>query len=64
MVKTLNCIKIDELGVTCFIISLFNVQHVSNVSTSILRNLRLICCVISWDVLLWFDVYWYYGVVR
>ena len=26
----------------CFIISLFNVQHVSNVSTSIFRSLRLI----------------------
>ena len=36
-------IKIDQLDVTCFIISLFNAQHVSNVSTSILRNLRLIC---------------------
>ena len=28
--------------VTCFIISLFNVQHVSNVSTSIFRSLRLV----------------------
>ena len=27
-------------------------------------NLRLICCVISWVVLLWFDVCWCYGVVR
>ena len=51
-------IKIDQLDVTCFIISLFNAQHVSNVSTSILRSLRLICCVISWVVLLWFDVCW------
>ena len=49
-------IKIDQLDVTCFIISLFNAQHLSNVSTSILRSLRLICCVISWVVLLWFDV--------
>ena len=49
-------IKIDQLDVTCFIIALFNVQHVSNVSTSILRSLRLICSVISWVVLLWFDV--------
>ena len=57
-------IKIDHLDVTCFIISLFNTQHVSNVSTSILRSLRLICCVISWVALLWFDVYWCYGVVR
>jgi len=28
----------DQLDVTCFIISLFNAQHVSNFSTSILRN--------------------------
>jgi len=32
--------------------SLFNAQHVLNVSTSILRSLRLICLVISWVVLL------------
>jgi hypothetical protein len=57
-------IKKDHLDVTCFIISLFNAQHVSNVSTSILRCLRLICCVISWVVLLWYDVCWCYGVVR
>ena len=57
-------IKIDQLDVTCFIISLFNAQHVSNFSTSILRSLRLICWVISWVVLLWFDVCWCYGVVR
>ena len=57
-------IKRDQLDVTCFIISLFNAQHVSNFSTSILRNLRLICWVILWVVLLWFDVCWCYGVVR
>jgi len=34
-------IKIDQLDVTSFIISLFTAQHVSNVSTSILRSLRL-----------------------
>ena len=28
---------------TCFIISLLNAQHVSDVNTSILRSLRLIC---------------------
>jgi hypothetical protein len=39
-------------------------QHASNVSTSILRSLRLICRVVSWVVMLWFDVYWFYGVVR
>jgi len=35
-------IKIDQLDVTCFIISLFTAQLVSNVSTSIFRGLRLI----------------------
>ena len=35
-------IKIDQLDVTCFIISLFTAQHVSNVSTSIFRSMRLI----------------------
>jgi len=56
-------IKRDQLDVTCFIISLFNAQHVSDVNTSILRNWRLICWVISWVVLLWFDVCWCYVVV-
>jgi len=53
----------DQLDVTCFFISLFNDQHVSDVNTSILRSLRLICWVISWVVLLWFDVCWCYVVV-
>ena len=53
----------DQLDVTCFIISLFNAQHVSDANTSILRSLRLICWVISWVVLLWFDVCWWYVVV-
>jgi len=57
-------IKRDQLDVTCFIISLFNAQHVSNVSTSILRSLRFICWVISCVVLLWYDVCWCYGAVR
>ena len=35
-------IKIDQLDVTCFIISLFNAQRVSDVNTSIFRSLRLI----------------------
>ena len=35
-------IKIDQLDVTCIIISLFTAQHVSNVSTSIFRSLPLI----------------------
>jgi len=56
-------IKRDQLDVTCFFISLFNAQHVSDVNTSILRSLGLICWVISWVVLLWFDVCWCYGVV-
>jgi len=54
----LRWIKRDQLDVTCFIISLFNAQHVPDVNTSILRSLRLICWVISWVVLLWFDVCW------
>jgi len=53
----------DQLNVTCFIISLFNAQHVSNVSTSILRSLRLICWVISWVVFVWYDVCSCYVVV-
>jgi len=56
-------IKWDQLYVTCFIGSLFTTQHVSDVNTSILRSLRLICWVISWVVLLWFDVCWCYDVV-
>jgi len=39
-------IKRDQLDITCLFISLFNAQHVSDVNTSILRRLRLICCVI------------------
>jgi len=35
--------KKDQLDVTCFIISLFNAQHISDVNTSIVRSLRLIC---------------------
>ena len=57
-------VKRDQLDVTCFIISLFIAQHVSDVNTSILRTLRLICWVISWVLLLWFDVCWCYVVVR
>ena len=37
--KTENWIMIAQLDVTCFIISPFNAQHVSNVSTSIFRSL-------------------------
>jgi len=56
-------IKRDQLDVTYFFISLFNAQQVSDVNTSILRSLRLICWVISWVVLLWCDVCWCYVVV-
>ena len=35
-------IKIDQLDVTCYIISPFTAQHVLNVSISIFRSLRLI----------------------
>ena len=56
-------IKRDQLDVTFFIISLFNAHHVSDVNTSILRSLQIICWVISWVVLIWFDVYWCYVVV-
>ena len=44
--------KRDQLDVTCFFISLFNAQHVSDVNTSIIRNMRVICWVISCVVLL------------
>ena len=56
-------VKRDQLDVASFIISLFNAEHVSDVNTSILRSLRLICWVISWVVLIWFDVCWCYIVV-
>jgi len=56
-------VKTDQLDVTCVIISLFNAQHVLDVNTSILRSLRLIYWVISWVVLIWFDVCWCYLVV-
>jgi len=63
-VHHLDCwVKRDQLDVTCFIISLFNAQHVSDVNTSILRSLRLMCWLISWVVLVWFDVCWCYVVV-
>ena len=55
--------KRDQLYVTCFIISLFTAQHVSDVNTSILRNLRLIWWVKTWVVLFWFVVCWCYTVV-
>jgi len=54
--------KRDQLDIT-LLFSLFNAQHVSDVNTSILRSLRLICRVISWVVLIWYDVCWCYSVV-
>ena len=56
-------VKRAQLDVTCFIVSLFIAQHVSDVNTSILRSLGLTCWVISWDVLIWFDVCWCYVAV-
>jgi len=56
-------IKRDQLDVTCFFISLFTAEHVSDVNTSILRSLWLICWVISWVVLLWYDACWCYVVL-
>jgi len=35
-------VKRDQLDATCFIITLFSTQHVSDVNTSILSSLRLI----------------------
>jgi hypothetical protein len=69
MKKSDSSIKIDQLDVTYFIISLFTAQHVSNVTTSILRSLRLIvdsfhvlyCCgSMCVGVTVWFGwVVWY-----
>jgi len=39
----ISCVERDQLDVTCFIISLFNAQHVSDVNTSNLKSLRLMC---------------------
>ena len=46
-------IKKDLLDVTCFIISLFNAQHVSDVNTSIVWSLRLICWVMWYPFAGW-----------
>jgi len=56
-------IRMQAEALVCFIISLFNAQQVSDVNTSILRSLRLMCWVISWMVLIWFDVCRCYVVV-
>jgi len=42
MSTVLSWIKMDQRDVTCFIISLFNAQHVSDVNTSI--NIRVLSC--------------------
>ena len=56
---------VDQIDVTFFFISLFTAQHVSNVSTAILRSLRLIvdlfhvlCCsgLMCVGVSLWFGL--------
>ena len=61
-------IKTDQLDVTCFIISPFTVQHVSNVSTSIFRSLWLKVHLLSrvygftsWVFWLWNRKVWYVG---
>ena len=59
----MSWVKRDQLDVTCFIIPLYNAQHVSDVNKSFLRSLRLMCWVISWVTLIWFDVCWSYVVV-
>jgi len=41
-------VKRDQLDATCFIITLFSAQHVSDVNKSILRSLWLIRWVTSW----------------
>jgi len=56
-------VKRDKLDATCFIITLFSAQHVSDVNTSILRSLRLMYWAIEWVVLIWFDVCWCYVAV-
>ena len=48
--RTICWVKRDKLDATCFIITLFSAQHVSDVNTSILRSLRLIRWVTSWVV--------------
>ena len=46
----LSWVRRDQLDATCFIITLFSAQHVSDINTSILRSLRLIRKVTSWVV--------------
>ena len=45
-----SSVKRDQLDATCFIITLFSAQHVTDVNTSILRSLRIIRRVTSWVV--------------
>jgi len=40
--SSVSWVKRDQLDATCFIITLFSAQHVSDVNTSILRSLQLI----------------------
>ena len=57
-------VKRDQLDVTCFIISLLNAQHVSDVNTSIVRSLRLMCWVVRglhWSGLMCVGVMLWYG---
>ena len=57
-------IKIDQLDITCFIISQFTAQHCFEYSYIHLQELATYCGIISCVVLLWFDVCWCYDVVR
>ena len=43
-------VKRDQLDVTCFIITLFSAQHVSDINISIIRSLRLSCWITTFVV--------------
>ena len=55
-----NWIKIDQLDVTCFIISLFTAHRVSNVSTSTFRSLRLTVFYVYFIYLYFMYIYIFY----
>jgi len=49
----------------CHLIFLFHflcAQHVSDINISIIRSLRLFCCITTLVVCSWFDVCWCFGV--
>ena len=51
-----SSVKRNQLDTTCFIITLFRAQHVSDVNTSIVRSLRLIRSYFMGCI--WFGVCW------